>query len=548
MLKNKSDFMFMKKLKTILKNPLFYIILLLLLTGVFFYLRSVNRELFCDEIMYGYKLNATKYGEYWTSPATALDGEIKTVSDVLYSQYNHYFYGNGRAISHTIEQLFTGVIGVNAFYFFNTILFLATIILFVRKYMQRGYYLPWLLAIIAFLYLFPYPSKLWYSINLAPNYLMPLSMTLLLFYQWDKLKDRCSKSSKIVLCSAPFVGLLAGWSNEAFSVPVSGAFFLYYILNIKKISPRVLLSLIPLWIGTALVSFSPGVIARFMKSSGKGGSKLIDVIARAGDNLLQLKIFWILIIIAIIFIIWNRKVLVEVLKKNLVIVFSIIIGILFGLVANTAVHSFTAIEFFSLIMTCVLVAPYVAKIRYSKQIAIVFTILFCIHQSMIVKAENTQVEMQRNLISEFSSNKDGMVLYDNSYISPLVKPYVTIWEQDGHTLLHSKPFKYKYGDRNIYILSQEDYKAFSTFNELSSNSRKIDGDGGFYYYGGTLCLTSARNIKKNQKFVMRIQVGDEPSKYKEVDAKLKFEPTRWGNFYVVDYPKDGKLTGIYLKK
>ena len=72
--------------------------------------------------MYGYKLNATKYGEYWTSPATALDGEIKTVSDVLASQYNHYFYGNGRAISHTIEQLFTGVIGVNAFYFFNTIL------------------------------------------------------------------------------------------------------------------------------------------------------------------------------------------------------------------------------------------------------------------------------------------------------------------------------------------------------------------------------------------------------------------------------------------
>lgn len=548
MLKNKSDFMFMKKLKTILNNPLFYIILLLLLTGVFFYLRSINRELFCDEIMYGYKLNATKYGEYWTSPATALDGEIKNVSDVLSSQYNHYFYGNGRAISHTIEQLFTGVIGVNAFYFFNTILFLATIILFVRKYMQRGYYLPWLLAIIAFLYLFPYPSKLWYSINLAPNYLFPLSMTLLLFYQYDKLKDRNIKASKIVLFSAPIVGLLAGWSNEAFSVPVSGAFLVYYLLGLKKNCHRVLLSLIPLWVGTAFVVFSPGVIARFMKSSGNDGSKLIDVIARAGDNLLQLKIFWILIIIAIIFIIWNRKVLVEVLKKNLVIVFSIIIGLLFGLVANTAVHSFTAIEFFSLIMTCVLVAPYVAKIRYSKQIAIVFTILFCIHQAMIVNAEKTQVEMQRALISEFTSNKDGMVLYDNSDISPLVKPFVTIWEQQGHTLLHSKPFKFKYGDRNIYILSQEDYKAFSTFNELSSNSRKIDGDGGFYYFGGTLCLTSARNIKKNQKFVMRIQVGDEPSKYKEVDAKLKFEPTRWGNFYVVDYPKEGKLTGIYLKK
>ncbi len=548
MLKNKSDFVFMKKIKTILKNPLFYIILLLLLTGVFFYLRSINRELYCDEIMYGYKLNATKYGEYWTSPATALDGEIKTVRDVLSSQYNHYFYGNGRAISHSIEQLFTGVVGVNAFYLVNTILFLATIILFVRKYMQRGQYISWLLVVIAFLYLFPYPSKLWYSINLAPNYLFPLSMTLLLFYQYDKLKNKNIKASKIVLFSAPIVGLLAGWSNEAFSVPVSGAFLVYYLLGLKKNNHRVLLSLIPLWVGTAFVVFSPGVIARFMKSSGNDGSKLIDVIARAGDNLLQLKIFWILIIIAIIFIIWNRKVLVEVLKKNLVIVFSIIIGLLFGLVANTAVHSFTAIEFFSLILICVLVAPYVAKIRYRKLIAFIFTILFCVHQSMIVAAEKTQVDMQRALITEFTSNKDGMVLYDNSYISPLVKPFVTIWEQQGHTLLHSKPFKFKYGDRNIYILSQEDYKAFSTFNEMSSNRRKIDGDGDFYYYGGALCLTSAHNIKKNQKFVMRIQVGDEPSKYKEVDVKLKFETTRWGYFYVVDYPKDGKLLGIYLKK
>ena len=195
-----------------------------------------------------------------------------------------------------------------------------------------------------------------------------------------------------------------------------------------------------------------------------------------------------------------------------------------------------------------LVAPYIAKIKYWKQVAVVFTILFCGHQSMIVKAEKTQVEMQRTLISEFTSNKDGIVLYDNSYISPLVKPFVTTWDQEGRKLLHSKPFKFKYGERNIITLSKEDYNAFSTFNEMSANRRKIDGDGCFYYYGGTLCLTSANNIKKNQKFVLRIKDGDEPSKYREVDAKLNFESTRWGYFYFVDYPKEGKLLGIYLKK
>ena len=48
------------------------------------------------------------------------------------------------------------------------------------------------------------------------------------------LKEKNNNVSKIVLFTAPIVGLLAGWSNEAFAVPISGAFFVYYILRFKK--------------------------------------------------------------------------------------------------------------------------------------------------------------------------------------------------------------------------------------------------------------------------------------------------------------------------
>ncbi len=109
----------------IFKNPKLYVIILLIATGVFFYLRSVNRELiYCDEIIYGYNLNATEYYEYWSSPETSLDGKIETISDVIDSQINHYFYGNGRSIVHAIEQFFTGVLNVNVFYVVNTFMFL----------------------------------------------------------------------------------------------------------------------------------------------------------------------------------------------------------------------------------------------------------------------------------------------------------------------------------------------------------------------------------------------------------------------------------------
>lgn len=538
----------MKQLKDIFKNPKLYIILFLLLTGVFFYLRSVNRELFCDEIIYGYKLNATKYGEYWSSPQTSLAGEIKTFEDVISSQYNHYLYGNGRSISHSIEQVFTGIIGVNAFYLFNTFLFIATIILFVRKYMLRHQYLSWLIVIVAFLYLFPYPSKLWYSINLAPNYLFPLSMALLLFYQSDMIKEKDNNVSKIVLFTAPIVGLLAGWSNEAFAVPISGAFLVYYILRFKKINHRVLLSLIPLWIGTALVSFSPGTIERFMRNGGKDEAKLLEVAIQAGENFLQLKIFWLLIIAVIIFIIFDRRSLVEAMKKNMVIVFSLIVALLFGIVANTAVHSFTAIEFLALILVCVLVAPYVVKIKYKKIIGIILTILFCIHQTMIVNAEKMQAKKQKALIEEYISNKDQIVLYDNSDIALWLKPYVTSWEKKGISILYDKPFRFKYGEGKMIALSKEDYKAFSTFSQMSPERQKVNGDTKFYYYGGALILANAHNVKKDHKFVMRIQNGEDPSQYKEVDVRHKFISTRWGDFVYAFYPADGKLLGVYHKK
>ena len=528
-------------------NPKIVIILLLVVTGAFFLMRSVNRELYCDEIMYGYKLNATKYGEYWTSPNTALDGEIKTVGDVISSQYNHYFYGNGRSIAHAIEQLFTGVIGVNVFYLLNTIVFVFTIVLFVRKYMSRQYYLSWLLAIVMFLYLFPYPSKLWFSINLANNYLFPIFWTLLFIYQWGKLREKEETVSKVVLWTAPLVGLLAGWSNEAFAIPIAGGFFIYYIFNVKKVNPRALLSLIPLWVGTAIMVLSPGNISRFMKSSGDGGSKLMEVVQNAGDNLLQLKLFWLLLIVVIAFVIFNRKRLVCMMKEHTVIVIAFVLGLLFGLVANTAYHSFTGIELFAMMLSCSLIAPLIENIKHKTIVAIVLTLVFCVHQKMIVDAEKTQVEMQRALISEFTSNRDGVVLYDNSYITPWVKPFVTAWVHEGASILYDRPFRYKYGEKRVFALVQKDYDAVRDFNSKSLNKDKI-GETPFYYFGGQIFIAQAHEMKPNDKYVMRIQIGDSPQQYKEVDAQWRVMPTRWGYYCYINYPKEGTPIGIYRKE
>ena len=66
----------MKQFKDIFKNPTAYIVLLLILTSIFFYLRSINRNLIGDEIMYFYVCEEDFNTNYEIR-------EIKTFSDIL---------------------------------------------------------------------------------------------------------------------------------------------------------------------------------------------------------------------------------------------------------------------------------------------------------------------------------------------------------------------------------------------------------------------------------------------------------------------------------
>ena len=131
----------MKQTK-LFNNSKLYITILLIATGIFFYLRSENRELiYVDEIIYGYNLNASEYYEYWSSPSTSLNEKVETLSDIIKSQYNHYFYGNGRSIIHAVQQLFTGIFGVSTFYIINTFVFLIVICVSVKLLKMSDIYI-----------------------------------------------------------------------------------------------------------------------------------------------------------------------------------------------------------------------------------------------------------------------------------------------------------------------------------------------------------------------------------------------------------------------
>lgn len=543
----------------IFKNSKLYVIILLIATGVFFYLRSVNRELiYCDEIIYGYNLNATEYYEYWSSPETSLDGKIETISDVIDSQMNHYFFGNGRSIVHGLEQMFTGVIGIDIFYIVNTIVFLLLVYFSFKMLTYHKYkYVLMLLFVLIYLYLFPLSYRLWYSINMGLNYLWPMCFSVILLWYCVMIIDK-KHISAVSLVLISILGFVTGWSHEAFSVPLSGALFFYIVLNLKKFDKRLLCMAIPLWVGTAIMVFAPANFARFFGDGG--GESKIYAVANAIDNFMHLKLLWIFVVTAIIFRIRNYKFLKACLAENKLIVYALIIGILFGLVANTAPYSFSAIELFSFLLTIKLLMPSIEKLRIKPVYLVLLTVAFCVHQSMIVKGEVIQSKAQRELISKYLESTDGVVNYNVPSTPWYIEPYVTRWKHAGVSVLYGGAIEFAYGEgKPMYALADADYNALAEKNFYNVDN-KFAGSAPFYYAGGNAFWAKASDVDSAAVYefeyepvsfdydvplLLRIKFALLSESYpKREVAQAKLMKTRWGDFYYILYPPVRKPIAI----
>ena len=468
---------------SIFKNSKFYIILLLIATGVFFYLRSVNRNLLGDEILYLYNLNATEYYEYWSSPETSLGEKISTISDVIKSQINHYFFGNGRVFVHAVEQLFSGVIGIKTFYLLNTFLFLGTISLFVNILLDPKKYGSWIFSIIIFLYLFSTESKLWFSINLAPNYLIPTFLLLSVVRVWEYLQTS-SKIKPIYLCAIPLLGFILGWSHEAFSIPLSGTFFIYLLFNFKKVRKNVWLLIIPLWIGTLGLILSPANFSRFqLQTMGVTRSFFSEITFML--NPLNLKIFPSLVVILII--LCRKRVMKNFLLENKFWLMLFVISLLFSFVARTGAYSFTALELFALVLI-IKATKYIMlfkRIYVNKIIHIIITILFVFHQSLIVYTSLVEKEKQDKMLYEYKKSKDGVCVFDKDYYGWVLEPYIVKFNiniDDNINVDYRRSTLQRFhsnDNKQITVMSSPDYNFILNYDKYLE-SGKINYSGPFY--------------------------------------------------------------------
>ena len=531
----------MQRLKGILKNQKTYIILLLIITSVFFYLRSVNRNLLGDEVTYCYIFE--KDGAFNCDSDSR---KINTFSDILESQKNHYIVVNGRSLIHTIEQYFSGIAVIDIYYVLNTVVFIFTIILFVKimfNHMDRYKY--WIFTIVIFLYLFPEQSNLWVSINFSLNYLWPLCVSLLFIYHWKKLRINVPLSSGCAML-LPLIGFITGWSHEAFVVPLATITVIYYCCNYKNFSYKDALLILPFWIGAALLVFAPGNFVRLQSNTNGEDVEILNNLLLNPFTLKLLPIFILLLFVTSYKRLINLK---EFFKNNYVAVGLFIISLLFVLALRLVPgRTYIAVEFYSLILLVKLLKEINFRnkifLQRIKPISIIITVLFIIHQCFVCEASICEKKLQDKFISQYKESVDGIAIYDYNNYGGIIDPYIRHFKleigsnPDCNYFKESLELYHTSKEKSLIPISSADYELISNYVEYVNDEETIMYSGPFYSINGCeYAWALADSVRKEDIFEFYFTPV---SFFDEVPILMKFKRL----ISPSSYPNKDKVTEI----
>jgi len=226
-----------------------------------YYILSASGVISGDDLLYTYKFSFNPVSD---APWPLIHEKIESVTDIIYSQYVHWFLMNGRTLIHTIVQIFVSFSNMPVFALFSTAMFLAFIILYSIECFPTHSSRLSILFVFSILVVMCVPEKniIYISLVGAINYLWPMSVILFfLFMLRRNIKSVSGKTLFILL------GLCAGWSHEALSIPVATALFFYLIVERKHIPLYTKIAVLFFFIGCCLLTFAPGNWIKFLDSN-----------------------------------------------------------------------------------------------------------------------------------------------------------------------------------------------------------------------------------------------------------------------------------------
>ena len=219
---------------------------------------------------------------FWTSDAPffalkfEMDGSdsrypIENFSDIMQSQLAHYMTWSGRFFCQSIVQVFCGLTHRPVFEICNAAVLL--IFLFLALKLARislGEPLKVFLVVSVFFLLL---TTLPYDPPFLINYLWMGAVILL----WLNLFSIKRRVSFLPLAGLFLLGVIAGNSQEAFSVPLAGALAVWILVRRFKLNPVEWALAVGFFVGTLLVVAAPGNYVRLDEVNAGNSSALKNI-------------------------------------------------------------------------------------------------------------------------------------------------------------------------------------------------------------------------------------------------------------------------------
>jgi hypothetical protein len=201
-----------------------------------------------DDVDYCYYITDSIWNSY---------GKIDSISRFFASQGNHYWYVNGRAVAHSLVQLFCGIAGKPAFAVANALMYCAFIYLILKICRVRSIANNIGAAVTCTtVVLLTFVTKMMPTTQIGFVWMFTLNLL------WLRLFFNHRTKSKVEIALICLLGVFAGNGQEALSLGLSAALGLWWLHRRCRIGMARTAMLMCYWIGTLAICCSPGTIGR----------------------------------------------------------------------------------------------------------------------------------------------------------------------------------------------------------------------------------------------------------------------------------------------
>ena len=402
--------------------------------------------------------------------------KIDSFLDVLQSQYHHYLTVNGRAVPHVLEQIFAGLTGKWLFNIFNSLCLLLLIsligqVLVDKNEQLKRYNLQIVcLTFIATIFLFSYPGQTIYWMAGSLNYLLPTVLGLFTLLLFESKKTY----SLILLFLFP---LISGWCQEAISIPFCASLWLILLIDRSYRTKGNVVIALGYAIGTCLIVFSPGTLARLSTNEIQHDGGLLFLvltkILEFNACLNQLYIYWFALLMILVICFMKKF---QVLKKyrNLLILW--VINSLFFFALG---FGHERITFFLSVLSFIIVLSFIYEVfasRFKIPLMFVNSALLIIVVGAILYSLNAcyQHKLWNDHIIRIisASTQENVVVPAENYAgkSKLIYPLkLTQHARDAHNKGVSK----YYQKASVQFLNPQLYQAILKTDVSQNDSSKV---------------------------------------------------------------------------